>query len=262
MCSLPQESTRTRGVRPGTTSKYQNAEKSAGIRQRLPALWPLHPLLAAAAFVLFLPSSYYLNAGFTVWFHNITVFYLLTDIEFLRRFLIVMGTSINLGWYAAVCSDLYRHGRFCHILYMNMPAPMKSAMVGGDGHVLYTPASLSMKIASHVLDTALHPGVVYALWRAHGRSRPSSRRTGAGVRDVITWPTVACAYAMSRLWSVVQTGYNGGGVGMFYFGYDVYHIHDLDSWLPAYLAEGLFFSVLVTVLVLRRRGAEAKNKFE
>jgi len=220
------------------------------------ALWPLHPLLAAAAFVLFLPSSYYLNAGFTVWFHNITVFYFLTDVEFLRRLLIVMGTSINLGWYAAVGSDLYRHGRFCHILYMNMPAPMKAAMVGGDGRVLYTPASLCMKLASHALDAALHPGVVYALWRAHGRGRPSSRR------DVVTWPTVAGAYAVSRLWSVVHTGYNGGGVGLFYFGYDVYHIHDLDSWLPAYLAEGLFFSVLVTVLVSRRRGAKDENESE
>jgi hypothetical protein len=52
-------------------------------------------------------------------------------------------------------------------------------------------------------------------------------------------------YITSRLWSVVHVYHNTGEFGLFYFGHDVYHVPDLGAWLPAYVAEGLFYLSLV-----------------
>lgn len=186
-----------------------------------------------------MPSWLYLNRGYTVWYHLLTIVYLLTKRESLRRFLILQGTGISLGWYAALVNDLYRHGRFAHILYMNMPAVLKDAMYDPTtDRVFYTSDSMTSMAVSHVLDTVLHPGIVYLLYQAH-------RSSGGTLDDVLSWKTMAATFVVSRVWSLVHTYYHHGAMKGWYFGYEVYHIHDLDSWMPAYVAEAVFLLSLV-----------------
>jgi len=194
--------------------------------------WPVHPL-CIVAIAPFLPTWLWLSRGYTVWYHLITITYLLTQKEPLRRFLIVQGTGISLGWYTVFFKDYYVNGRFAHILYMNMPKVMKAAMVNEEGHVFYTNNSMGYMAISHVFDTLLHPGIVYILLKAHWSS-------GGTIKDICTWKVIMSAFAVSRLWSLVHTYYHDGVPALFYAGYDVYHIHDLGCWVPAYIAESMF----------------------
>ena len=209
------------------------------------AIWPIHPLLIIAI-APFLPTWLYLSRGYTVWYHLITILYLLTQKEPLRRFLIIQGTGISLGWYSALLNDYFCHGRFGHILYMNMPSILKSQMVDDSGHVFYTTNSIGCMFFSHILDTILHPGIVYFLLRAH-------KASGKSWKDVVSWKVVSATFIVSRLWSLVHTYFHDGKFGGWYFGYDVYHIHDLDSWMPAYIAEGVLFFGLSLYLIARNQ---------
>mmetsp|Transcript_23344 Transcript_23344/g.28685 ORF Transcript_23344/g.28685 Transcript_23344/m.28685 type:complete len:229 (-) Transcript_23344:65-751(-) len=199
-------------------------------------IWPIHPICLVAV-APFLPTWYYLNRGFTVWYHYITIMYMLTSIETLRRFIIMQGVGICLGWYASIINDLYTHDRFGHILYMNMPRFMKNEMVDTSGHVFYTSKSMMYMGMSHVLDTIFHPGIVYILLKAH-------LSQGGKLKDIFTWNIMLATFLVSRLWCIVHTYHNHGEASGWYFGHDVYHIHDLDAWLPAYLAEGMFYIML------------------
>ena len=237
---------RTRATSAQLTSSQASRDKQGPLAH----VWPLHPL-CVIALVPFLPTWLYLNRGYTVWFHHLTIAFLLTNSEFLCRFLILQGTGITLGWYAAICNDLLLHNRFCHILYMNMPAVLKSAIVDEQhGAVMYNITSLAAMCLSHALDTLLHPGLVYLLWRAHSRKTADA--------EILTWPVIISTYLVSRLWSVVHVYHNTGQLGFFYYGYDVYHVHDLDSWLPAYVAEGVLFTLVVLYKVAwqGRKGKE------
>lgn len=207
-------------------------------------LWPLNPIVILSIAPL-LPSQIYLNRGFTVWYHLITIIYLLTKKEPLRRFLIMQGTSISLGWYAAIINDFYLHGRFAHMLYMNMPTSMKIAMVDETGHVFYTYNSIIFMLLAHILDTCLHPGIVFLLYKSHCNE-------GGNFQDVFSWNIIIATFTVSRLWSVVHTHHNHGEIGAWYFGYDVYHLHDLDCWMPAYLMEGLFYAGAITYKMMIR----------
>jgi hypothetical protein len=126
---------------------------------------------------------------------------------------------------------------------MNMPPAMKSYMVDDHGKVVSdaTTQSLAIMCLSHALDTLLHPGIVYFLWRAHTRDPPSP----VSKRNVVTWPVILSTHFTSRLWSAVHVYHNTRQFGLFYVGHDIYHVHDLDAWLPAYVAEGLFYLALV-----------------
>jgi len=213
----------------------------------------------AFCYILMKNSNLYLNRGFTVWFHLIILFYFLTEIEFLRRSLVVLGLSVTVGWYFALWNDWYEHGRFGHILYMNMPNTMMSLMVDETGHVVNTPDSVPIKIASHVLDVLAHPGITYALWRAHRRDL-SSRRT---VCDVITVQTVVSTWVLSRCWSILHLIHNGHGFGIFYAGYDVYNCHDLDSWFAAYIGETIVYCGYVAILIRRwKKDTTTKHRLE
>mmetsp|Transcript_11089 Transcript_11089/g.18500 ORF Transcript_11089/g.18500 Transcript_11089/m.18500 type:complete len:264 (-) Transcript_11089:1066-1857(-) len=214
-------------------------------------LYPVHPLALVAALPL-LPTSTYINRGYTVWFHLVSVAYVLTRLPFLRKFLILQGTGITLGWYAAIYNDLHLHGRFCHILYMNMPTVMKVVMVDLDGGIKYSSDSMMMMALSHALDTILHPGLVYLFWRSHIAS-------GGTLKSIFAWDVIVATYVFSRLWSIVHTFANDGVVGLWYCGYDVYHINDLDSWLPAYVAESIFYAGIVIYKVLERRRQCGRN---
>lgn len=221
---------------PPTIQQTKSAALEKSSLQFPLLVWPIPPL-AIVAIAPFLPSWLYLSRGYTVWYHLITILYMLTQKEPLRRFLILQGTGISLGWYAALLNDYIRHGRFAHILYMNMPSILKSQMVDTSGHVFYTRQSIVIMILSHVLDTILHPGIVYFLLRSH-------KASGKSLNQVLSWKVLLSTFAVSRLWSIVHTQYHHGAIGGWYFGYDVYHIHDLDSWMPAYIAEGVFLSCL------------------
>uniref|UniRef100_A0A7S2IGE7 Uncharacterized protein n=1 Tax=Helicotheca tamesis TaxID=374047 RepID=A0A7S2IGE7_9STRA len=198
-----------------------------------PKLLPLNPLLVISLIPL-LPTYCFINRGFTIWFHWVIILYLLTSVEFLRRFLIFLGVSISAGWYAAIANDFLRHSRFCDILYMNMPEVMLSFMTDGEGNLIYTTSSLCIMALSHALDTFLHPGVTYLLWRAHCRS-------GGTVQTLMTWPVIVSTFIFSRFWSCFHIYYNSGKFGVYYFGHDIYILNNLDSFLPSYASEGVFF---------------------
>lgn len=183
----------------------------------------------------------YLNRGYTVWFHLIAVGCLATRSDFLRRFLILQGASISLGWYSALFNDWYCHSRFFHILYMNMPTAIKALLTCPiTGEIVYTSESRGAMVLSIVLDALAHPGLAYFFWRQHVRERRRrSAAAGGDLRSVLAWPVLLSHFAVSRVWSLVHTYHNFGALGLYYFGYDVYHLNDLDCWIPAYTAEGL-----------------------
>jgi len=107
-----------------------------------------------------------------------------------------------------------------------------------DGQVFYTKRSVIWMGISHAFDTLLHPGIVYMLLKSY---------LGAGryLKDVISWTMIFATFCVSRSWSMLHTYHNTGKTRGWYFGYEVYHIHDLDSWMPAYVTEGIILLVLV-----------------
>jgi hypothetical protein len=232
------------GPTPKTTRKQ--TEASIGNNKAQPKTesnykyWPLHPLAVLALFPL-LPTEFYLNRGYTQWFHWTAVVYLLTGSTFLRRFLVVQGTGVTLGWYSALANDLYWNGKFCHVLYKNMPDIMTNVMLDSRTKVLLQSwEALSVMGVSHILDTLAHPLLTLYVWRLHCRS-------GGSLRDLFSWNIIVSTYALSRLWSLTHTLYNFGtpGWGLYYFGSDIYILDDLESWMSAYVAEGLFYVAIV-----------------
>jgi hypothetical protein len=233
------------------TTSEERERRSKGSASRKIRFWPVHPIfiLIIAPFV---PSSFYLNRGYTVWYNLTTIVYLLTNIEPLRRFLIVQGVGICAGWYAAMANDVISHGRFAHILYMNMPPSMKYEMVDASGNVFYTYNSLLYMGISHMLDTLLHPGIAYLLYKAH-------RKAGGTLDDVLSWKILGATQAMSRIWSIVHTKHNTGRIGAWYFGYDIYDLHDLDCWMPAYVAEIVMFTIMIGFKLLKNRNIKKQE---
>jgi hypothetical protein len=206
--------------------------------------WPLHPL-AVLALLPLLPTEFYINRGYTQWFHWTAVAYLLTGSAFLRRFLVTQGTGITLGWYSAIANDWYWNGKFCHVLYLNMPSTMTKVMLdstsGTSVLLLDSWQSFAVMGASHILDTLGHPLLTLYFYRLHCRS-------GGSLRDFLSWNIVVSTYMLSRLWSLTHTLYNYGTTGwggIFYVGHDIYIMEDLNSWTAAYVAEGLFYAAIV-----------------
>jgi len=111
-------------------------------------------------------------------------------------------------------------------------------MVDSNGQVFYTKSSMIWMGISHAFDTLLHPGIVYMLLMSHLES-------GGYLKDVISWTMIFATFCVSRSWSMLHTYHNFGKMRGWYFGYEVYHIHDLDSWMPAYVAEGVILMGLV-----------------
>lgn len=162
----------------------------------------------------------------------------------------VQGTGVTLGWYAALWNDYQLHGRFAHILYWNMPSIMKQHMVEGDTGPLHpTTMGLAMRILSHTLDTAGHPILAYVFWRRHcaqhNKQQQQHGDNASPLSTLLTWPVIVATYVLSRIWSIVHVYYNQNRFGMFYSGYDVYIIRDTDSWSSAYIAEAIFYSMIL-----------------
>jgi hypothetical protein len=200
-------------------------------------VWPVHPVFILMA-VPFLPTCLYLNRGYTNWYILITLSFLLTQIEPLRRFLIVQGISVCAGWYAALVNDFMSHGRFAHILYMNGPSVLKAALLDESGNVVYTNESIVYMGVSHVLDIIFHPGIAYLLYKSH-------RRAGGTVDEIFSRKNIAAAFALSRFWSFVHIYHQFGKLGFWYYGYGIYSLRDLDCWMIAYVAEALSFLCMI-----------------
>jgi hypothetical protein len=200
--------------------------------------WPLPPLLLVAL-LPFLPTWLWLNRGYTIWFHYIIIAHFLTQSPFLRKFAILQGAGVTMGWYAAIATNSYSRGRFCFdTLYHNTPAAMRVYMVDEGGNLIHTYMSWAVMALAHLADTLGHPLPVLLFWWMHCRA-------GGSLRDVLTWPVIGSTYLLSRVWSLTHTYYNFGEPGLFYFGYDVYNVKDLEGWLPAYLAEGAMYASAV-----------------
>lgn len=161
--------------------------------------------------------------------------------------------------------DYVNEGTVGHMLYRNMPDSMipymiqelsssstcddsssdndsdDSSMPCREGYeVLHTPTSTVMKAISHTLDIIAHPGIVYLLYIIH-RQHLSSTRGETTLRDVLTWPVIVVAWHLSRLWSIVHSYHNNGVVAFWYYGFHVYKLNTLDSYLVSYIAEGVCF---------------------
>lgn len=242
--------------RPPTRTKTTTTTASSSptiliINSLLQAIWPVPPL-ALAALLPFLPSSLFLNRGYTIWFHWLGMAYFLTRSPFLRKFLIVQGSGISLGWYAALVHDLVVHDRFCHALYKNMPSSMTAVMLDDQGDFVKSNLSLLYMGLSHVLDTIGHPLVTYLFWYLHCRHSKNSsniknntRTISNNVSSVLTWPVLVATFLTSRLWSLTHTYHNQGSAALYYYGHDVYVIDTLDSWFPAYATEGAMYVCMV-----------------
>ena len=149
-------------------------------------IWPVPPYVALAM-LSFLPTSCYLNRGFTIWFHWMSVFYLLTQSKFIKKFQILIGTSICLGWYAALSYEYFYHGRFMDALHKNMPKVMVNVMVKDGILDFESMDSLMMMGLSHILDMLGHPLLTYYFWRRH-------KMDGGKLSDVLSWPVIVSTY--------------------------------------------------------------------
>jgi hypothetical protein len=234
-------------------------------------------VLAAAIYVAILPSYCFVNRGFTQWFHHVAIFYaIITSIytgggqqwqwqqqqQFLEQFQILSGFSICIGWYSSIVYEYITYDRFCQPLYQNMPSILTQYMViqHDDSNNNSTSTTtldfnsttaLSVMGVSHLLDILAHPVLTYYFWKRHVRR-------GGTMYDVITsWQVIVSAYAFSRSWSLFHTYYNFGyeNMSLWYVGHDVYIMNELDSWYPAYIAEGIVFgsATLYKLLSLSRR---------
>jgi hypothetical protein len=221
-------------------------------------VYPLHPLLALSLLPL-MPSYFFLNRGFTQWFHWVAVLYLLCQSKFLERFQILAGTSICLGWYSTMVYEYFYHDRFMHALYNNMPPVFTNIMWimvddndnnnNNAGPILDFTSTNSLLIMalSHVLDLLAHPMLTYYFWRKHtSNGNVNGNAAGGTLKQVLSWPVIVSTYLFSRCWSMTHTYYNFQTLEWFYVGYDVYVVNDLDSWYPAYIAEtNVFLSVVL-----------------
>jgi hypothetical protein len=137
--------------------------------------------------------------------------------------------------------------------------------------VLDTFTAIIMKVLSHILDILAHPGLVYLLCKIHtqqyyyyhtvatatasnnGSSKKEQTKVTTNnnnmmttlLRDVITWPVIITAWHMSRLWSIVHTYINNNDINGWYYGYHVYKINNLNSYLASYVAEGVCFVIVI-----------------
>lgn len=270
-------------------------------------IWPLSPWVIALL-LPFLPTSYYLNRGYTKWFHLLCVTYFLTRQPFLRKVLLLQGFGICVGWYTAISYDYIVEGTWCHTLYRNMPDSMIVHMIQEDlsscetytynattydegvpqeeedcipsYQVLNSYTAIITKILSHILDIVAHPGIVYLLCSIHiqqyhavmfsnGRSYNEKNYNGSNnknqgtmtnvnsnnmitlLQDVLTWPVIITTWHMSRLWSIIHTYINNNDDGssksfaLWYYGFHVYKLNNLNSYLASYIAEGLCFVIVI-----------------
>ena len=234
-------------LRPQTTIPKVKGHNNVHLYDKI---WPL-PIPVAILLLSLLPTSFYLNRGYTVWFHLLSVIYLLSQSTFIRKILILQGIGICLGWYAAIATDWFVDNTFCHTLYRNMPESIMFYMIKEDESessyiILNTYTAMAMKILSHVLDTVGHPGLAYLFYRIHSNEfRRTNDNSRSVWRDILSWEVIVTAWHLSRIWSMVHRYYNFGEVKLWYYGHDIYKLNNLNAYFIAYVVEGLCFVVAI-----------------
>lgn len=183
----------------------------------------------------FLPTTFYLNRGYTVWYHYTLLLTYLTGSDFLKRVCIIQGLTVCGGWYASLGYEWMRYGRFFNILYDNARVlfdftETKSCnlkCVAGE------------KVLTNILDFLAHPFPLLLLKNeTQNINQPLSTIT---------------AFIISRLWSLTHNIYNLGYTGHWWFWYagrDVYEVEYLEGWWVAYFIETLIF-IYFTIDLLR-----------
>lgn len=246
---------------------------ATGMSGKLPRLWPVSPWLLVALFPL-LPTSFYLNRGFTIWYHWVAILYGLTALPFLRSVLILQGFSVSLGWYSAILVDYALHNTFFLTLYKNTPNAIRKFMFEDNGlrhpHTGQARTDLPVlrvaaMVVAHVVDALAHPGLGYCMWRLHcrannqrGVSRSNSRRHH--LASALTLPVIGFSFALCRIWSLVHTAYNQRVASLYYFGHDIYNLDHLDGWLPAYIAEAVAHGAALCFWAVLRCGQRQDPK--
>lgn len=242
-----------------TKSRVKSSSKGPldNLRRSIESSSLLPPLVVVSCLPL-LPTYCYVNRGFTQWFHWVAVVYLLTKWKFLERFQVISGISICLGWYSALCYAAIKYGQLCLILYDNMPETIKDHIFHPDtGDIHYeSPSAQAMMIVSHVLDLLGHPLLTYYFWRRH-------KNNGGTAADIfLSWPVIVFSYIYSRIWSMTHMLYNYGKPGYFYIGHDIYVMQHLDCWIPAYVAESLFYATVILFKLFGSRWYKVKGGAE
>lgn len=203
---------------------------------------PLHPLFIVAMIPL-CPSWFFLNRGFTQWFHWGIIFYYMTGKkDWWLKFLIVQGGGVCAGWYSAVVFEYFNYGRLCHLLYNNMPQELREVYLTdgklASGGIITdnVPALVGLAL-THLIDFLAHPVLTYVMWKIH-KSR------GGTLRSILLWDILSIGYVYTRFYSCVHWYFNDGVLGLWYIGYDVYNIDNTESYVAAYIGESLFFLAL------------------
>lgn len=194
-----------------------NIQKDASTWWPVSAVAPPSLIFIIAAVLLLLPvhvllprilKSMLFNAGYTKWFHWLSLVYLLTpqnSKKFLSKFLAIMGMTVTLGWWASMLYDLVVHGRFAHILHLNMPFTHRMVVILDDANnnnngqlrqqtVVYNEHTLPFIFLSHALDTLGHPVLALYFWKINNWD----------IGRICTWPVLVSAYMLSRTWSLVR----------------------------------------------------------
>mmetsp|Transcript_14846 Transcript_14846/g.22841 ORF Transcript_14846/g.22841 Transcript_14846/m.22841 type:complete len:284 (+) Transcript_14846:2-853(+) len=220
---------------------------------------PRIPLYVALLLIPFLPSDWYINRGYTQWFHGVAILQLVTNNQFVAKFCALQGLTVCCGWYACMACDYVWHGRFGHLLYRNMPTALMSYMIEeytSETHNIilkhddYLLSYGAMGVA-HLLDFLGHPILCWYFWKksASYYSCDNNKNKTNNAVAVLTWPIIITTYLFSRLWSITQSYVNYGGSWQFhYFGTHVYDIphNSLHLWYPAYIAEAVCYVVIIS----------------
>lgn len=211
---------------------------------------PRIPLSVALLVLPFaIPSSWYINRGYTQWFHGMAMLQFITDSTFFAQFCALQGLTVCSGWYACMICDFAWHGRFGHLLYRNMPRFLMDYIIEDytkDTHDVIlkndTGAYIAMAMA-HVLDFLGHPILCYYFWR-----QCHLRQTEMAQSVVLTWTIIFSTYLFSRIWSITQSYVNYGQENwqLHYVGTHVYDIpnESLHLWYPAYVAEAICYLII------------------
>lgn len=246
---------------------------ASGMLGKLPRLWPVSPWLLIALFPL-LPTSFYLNRGYTIWYRWVAIVYGLTCRPFLRSVLILQGFSVSLGWYSAILVDYALHNTVFVTLYKNTPIAVRKFMFEDNG--LRRPHTGDLRtdspklravamLVAHVCDALAHPGLAYCMWRLHCRAQNQrdvtrSKSKMQHLASALTLPVIGVSFSLCRIWSLVHTAYNQEIASFYYFGHDIYNLDHLDGWLPAYIAEAVAHGAALCFWASARWGRRQDQK--
>jgi hypothetical protein len=204
------------------------------------AMRPELPLWFVLACLPLLPSSCFINRGYTQWFLWGAIVYKLTHHPLLPPFLAVQGLLINVGWYMTLTLDYVQDGRFLHILIRNMPEILTVPHVvdgpnvtGQEIRVHRTTTSFLGQLLCLGLDLCIHPLLCYYFWYTCWNSGLTTHK------DIASWKNIIAAVLFSKIWSILHCWIHYETWGLYYYGSHVYTVpENVDHlWTAAYVGE-------------------------